>query len=87
MSTSKREFYPIHNSINVQIILPEVNFGAIQSISLYCNQTLNEQFKLYLLKNNIILKKEYFFYLKKGKDILKILPKKKNSKEFRPSPQ
>ena len=91
MSASNRKVYPIQQSINVKIILPdseiEVNFDAIESISLYNDQTLNKQFKSYLLKNNIKLKKEYFFYLKKGEDILKILPKKRKSKEFKPSAQ
>ena len=61
MSGSNRTLYPIQKSINVKIILPdseiEVNFDAIESISLYNDQTLNKQFKSYLLKNNIKLKK------------------------------
>jgi hypothetical protein len=46
MSGSNRTLYPIQKSINVKIILPdseiEVNFDAIESISLYNDQTLNK---------------------------------------------
>ena len=87
MSVSETKFYPFQTSINVKIILPEsnvkanFNFGET-TISLYYNKTLNEQFKSYLLTNKIKLKKEYYFYLKKGKEILESLPKNKTVKDL-----
>ena len=61
MSALERKFYPIQTSINVKIILPN-NFGYRESISLYYNQTLNKQFKSFLLKNSVKLKAGYYFY-------------------------
>ena len=77
MLSTKREFEPIKLFIKLKFILPGTKgtFGNTESISLYLNQTLNEQFKSFLLKNKIKCKKEYYFYLKKGKDIIKCLPK------------
>ena len=78
MSSSKREFEPIKLFIKLKFILPGTKgiFGNTESISLYLNETLNEQFKSFVLNNKIKCKKDYYFYLIKGKDILKRLPKK-----------
>ena len=81
MSALERKFYPIQTSINVKIILPGI-FGYRESISLYYNQTLNKQFKSFLLKNSVKLKAGYYFYLKKEEKILKSLPKNKTVKEL-----
>ena len=85
MIATKRPFESIKLFINVKFKLPEHkgNLDDTGSISLYLNQTLNEQFKSFLLKNNIKLKKrEYYFYLIKGKDILKSLPKNQTIKNL-----
>ena len=81
MSSVERKFYPIGTSINVKIILPG-NLGYKETISLNSNQTLNYQFKSFLLEKNTKLKKGYYFYLKKGKDIIQTLPKNKTVKDL-----
>ena len=76
MIPTERPLEPIKLFINVKFILPE-HKGSFddKSISLYLNQNLLVQFKSFLLKSRIRLKKEYHFYLLKGKDIIRSLPK------------
>jgi len=85
MISTKKPFESIKLFINVKFILPEHkgNLGDTGSVSLYLTQTLNEQFKSFLLKNTIKLKKkEYYFYLIKEGDILKSLPKNQTVKKL-----
>ena len=85
MSSLERKLYPIGTSINAKIILPE-NLGYKETISLNYNQTLNDQFKSFLLEKNTKLKKGYYFYLKKDKDIIQSLPKNKTVKDLNLQP-
>ena len=85
MSSLERKLYPIGTSINAKIILPE-NLGYKESITLNYNQTLNDQFKSFLLEKNIKLKKGYYFYLKKEEDIIQSLLKNKTVNELNLQP-
>ena len=85
MSALERKFYPNKNIIDVKIILPE-NFGYKESLSLYYYQTLNDQFKSFLLQKNVKLKKGYYFYLKKDEDIIQSLPRNKTVEDLNLQP-
>jgi len=80
----ERSFEPLKLFINVKFILPDHkgSFDETNSISLYLNQTLANQFQSFLLKSGIRLKKGYIFYLLKGKDIIRSLPKNKTVKSL-----
>ena len=80
----ERSFEPLKLFINVKFILPEHkgSFDETNSISLCLGQTLADQFQSFLLKSGIRLKKGYIFYLLKGKDIIRSLPKNKTVKSL-----
>ena len=62
MIPTERPLEPIQLFINVKFILPEHNGSDDKkSISLYLNQTLLAQFKSFLLKSRIRLKKNIIF--------------------------